>query len=199
MSSTAGIECLLHPAAQAIIDEFQRRYHALTVDTLVVILRGMPGSGKSTFATLMALYANSLRLETRMCSADMFFERDHGYVFDAGLIGAAHEQCFRRFECAVSDYVPVVIVDNTNIGRREWGPYEGHVAAENRSRSWDIDYDSINVVKVQFECSDLETAYRLNNRGKRIPDHVIERRFGLFLQDNPLFEPIYSVRPRYSA
>ncbi|KAJ0391594.1 hypothetical protein P43SY_011201 [Pythium insidiosum] len=49
-------------------------------------------------------------------------------------------------------------------------PYERYARDQNYDRAWDIEYDSIDIVKVQFECQDLREAYRLNNRGKRIED-----------------------------
>jgi hypothetical protein len=51
----------------------------------IVLIRGLPGSGKSTMAKSMAGY---LHLE-----ADMFLMVDGEYVFDASKIKAAHDWC----------------------------------------------------------------------------------------------------------
>ena len=54
--------------------------------TKLVIVRGLPGSGKST-------YARSLQMAHY--EADQFFELDWGeYKFDIKLIGPAHDWCY---------------------------------------------------------------------------------------------------------
>lgn len=54
--------------------------------TTLTIIRGLPGSGKSTYAR---------KLGVAHYEADQFFELDWGeYKFDAKLIKIAHEWCF---------------------------------------------------------------------------------------------------------
>lgn len=83
---------------------------------LVVIARGLPGSGKSTW--IRANYPNAT-----VCSADHYFLRDGVYQFDPEKIGAAHGVCRTRFSEALEAGVPVVVVDNTNVTVREIRPY----------------------------------------------------------------------------
>jgi predicted kinase len=52
------------------------------------IIRGLPGSGKSTKARELYGYDN-VHLE-----ADLFFHLDGEYVFDSALLGAAHDWCY---------------------------------------------------------------------------------------------------------
>ena len=58
------------------------------------IIRGVSGSGKSTLAREM-----SERLRCLYFEADMYFIQDNGeYVFDLGMLPAAHEWCFLRVQ-----------------------------------------------------------------------------------------------------
>lgn len=82
----------------------------------VVILRGLPGSGKSTWA--------SKQPGAVICSADDYFIMPDGqYLFNRGLIGKAHEDCHRKFTLAIGQRRPLIIVDNTNVTTREYRRY----------------------------------------------------------------------------
>lgn len=84
----------------------------------VVIIRGLPGSGKTTLATALAEQVHTVHVE-----ADHFFERI-GKVFDRALLAEAHADCFTRFELALYDpRVQRVIVSNTFTTRWEYQPY----------------------------------------------------------------------------
>ena len=89
----------------------------------VIILQGVPGSGKS-------FYANEFVARTQaksvVCSADDYFYQLGGgtkYAFDARQLGAAHGACFRKFIASVQEGVEVVVVDNTNTTVSEISPY----------------------------------------------------------------------------
>lgn len=82
----------------------------------VVILRGMPGSGKSTWAK------NNLP-GAFVCSADHYFEKDGEYKFNPSQLGNAHGECMRIFICVLSEGRPLVVVDNTNVTKIEIAPY----------------------------------------------------------------------------
>lgn len=81
-----------------------------------IILRGLPGSGKSTFTS-------QLGSDVISCSADHFFERSGTYVFDSNLLFLAHKTCRNKFETAVRAGAPTVVVDNTNIKFKDWKNY----------------------------------------------------------------------------
>lgn len=70
----------------------------------LTIIRGLPGSGKSTYAkTIPALHFE----------ADMFFEdKDGNYEYDRNLIGAAHDWCYGNVMKALR-YNFDVVVSNT--------------------------------------------------------------------------------------
>jgi len=101
-----------------------------------VILRGLPGSGKSSLASLLCSGTDG----ARHVSADHFFEQGAGRLngrerkglsadevyarsFDVGLLGAAHEHCRAAFREAVEAGAALVVVDNTHTTRREYSHY----------------------------------------------------------------------------
>ncbi len=94
-----------------------------------IIMRGIPGSGKSTYAENEQIgYAmgHTSDFQCRTFSADHFFLLDGQYRFDPSKLGEAHNQCLRRFTAHVSGPLPtnsVLFVDNTNITVAEIAPY----------------------------------------------------------------------------
>lgn len=84
----------------------------------VTIMRGVPGSGKSTFI------ANHAPEGAVVCSADHFFTSPDGeYHYDESKIREAHDACFAKFVRAVADGVRCIYVDNTNSRRWEFERY----------------------------------------------------------------------------
>lgn len=83
-----------------------------------IIMRGIPGSGKSTIAKKIVAFSEAV-----IVSADNFFMTENGYKFDVTKIREAHKTCFRLFREAVSSAKELVIVDNTNIQAWEISPY----------------------------------------------------------------------------
>lgn len=82
----------------------------------LILVRGLPGSGKSTFADLIGGFR---------CEADMFFMEDGVYNFDMNRIKEAHAWCKKECESFMIREKPKVIVSNTFT--QEWemaGYYE---------------------------------------------------------------------------
>lgn len=90
----------------------------------LVILRGPSGSGKSTIARFLALdYADRQGGQCmQMLEADMFFEGQNGYAFDASKLGQAHNWCQLSAERAMV-HNDDLIVSNTGITNWEMKPY----------------------------------------------------------------------------
>jgi adenylate kinase family enzyme len=72
----------------------------------LILLRGLPGSGKSTVAKL---FDKALHFE-----ADMYFlDADGNYQFDASKIKNAHNWCRHSVMDAMREEHPIVVVSNT--------------------------------------------------------------------------------------
>jgi predicted kinase len=81
-----------------------------------VLLVGVSGSGKSTFAARE--YPGAVTV-----SADHYFMVDGEYRFEGSKLGAAHRACLRGFVEAVQGGAGCVVVDNTNTTLVELAPY----------------------------------------------------------------------------
>jgi ABC-type molybdenum transport system ATPase subunit/photorepair protein PhrA len=86
------------------------------VKTELVLIRGLPGSGKSTMASVLSLVGYE------HYEADMFFMRDGVYQYDATRIRDAHAWCQKLTREALSSGRRVV-VSNTFTMLREIEPY----------------------------------------------------------------------------
>lgn len=97
------------------------RYNESKVNKIMYILRGISGSGKSTFANTF-----NNPIEHVVCSADNYFtDRNTGvYNFNPSKLPAAHAACFRdAVEACQSDEIRIVIIDNTSTTVAEIAPY----------------------------------------------------------------------------
>jgi hypothetical protein len=90
-------------------------------EKIVFILRGIPGSGKSSIVSQPARE----RFGAVIWSADAFFTgKDGTYRFDPSRLPEAHGACLRGFAHDVRFNKPVVVVDNTSTSNIEAAPYE---------------------------------------------------------------------------
>lgn len=91
----------------------------------VLIMRGIPGSGKSTYVAQAVGALLSYQVAS-VCSADTYFLTgpDKEYIFDLSKIGQAHAACFSQFMSGLllmkKDFLNLLVVDNTNV--RAWEP-----------------------------------------------------------------------------
>lgn len=111
-----------------------------------IIMRGMPGSGKSTW-----IAENCHPDTTTIVSADHFFLDDKGnYRFNRNLLRQAHDECLLNFMKAVELCAERIVVDNTNCNSWEIAVY---------SRIAQV--HGYNVQIIQLDC-DKETAIKRN-------------------------------------
>lgn len=85
------------------------------MEKTLILLRGLPGAGKTTLANSITLTGGG-----RLFEADMYFEHPiRGYVFEPALIKDAHEWCYTAVENAIQrvhnrgDMTDRIIVSNT--------------------------------------------------------------------------------------
>lgn len=90
----------------------------------LIIMRGIPGSGKSTRALELCEEARAQNLLPIICSTDKFFEDDNGvYKFDPSKLRVNHQKNQSFAHMAMKEGYDVVIIDNTNIKRRDFKTY----------------------------------------------------------------------------
>lgn len=88
----------------------------------LILLRGLPGSGKSTAAKLFK--------DAPHYEADLYFMDAGGnYTFDASKIKDAHNFCRHGVADAMKDGYPVIVVSNTFT--QEWEMENYYLLAEN--------------------------------------------------------------------
>lgn len=133
----------------------------------VVIMRGLPGSGKSTW---VSRYMMNSDLDHAVVSADHYHSIDGKYDFKQENAKAAHDACLLQFIKYLNhaDLMGVngtLIVDNTNISAWEIAPY--YRLAE---------VYGIDVEIVLINCATMDAINRNRGRGtKEVPHLVISR------------------------
>ena len=81
------------------------------------IIRGLPGSGKTTAADALAKYPGDVY------SADDYFMTTGKYLWDPKKIGAAHNWCKQNVETAMLLCNEKIFVANTSTTKKEMDPY----------------------------------------------------------------------------
>jgi len=83
------------------------------IPKILTLVRGLPGSGKSTFA-------NTITNKFSICEADKFFyDKEGNYNFDGSKLRQAHEWCRNQVETRMKDnqlnpqFYPEIVVSNT--------------------------------------------------------------------------------------
>ena len=85
----------------------------------LVILRGLPGSGKSTY---IRQHLNGP--DVVVCSADDFFISEEGeYIFDPSQLPMAHGKCQEKALLAMDGCAHHIVIDNTNTTHGEFYLY----------------------------------------------------------------------------
>jgi predicted kinase len=86
------------------------------MEKVLIILRGLPGSGKSTFANMMWP-------EAIICEADQYHYLDGEYRFNPTKIKEAHQWCQTIARHLMNNGKPQVVVSNTSTTEKEMQSY----------------------------------------------------------------------------
>jgi len=142
----------------------------------VKIMRGLPGSGKST-------YAKRNFPDAIVCSADLYFTNGMGeYNFKPAELPRAHARCLLKFvewldRAAISERDPesnrelTIVVDNTNVDAVSLAPYI----------SLAIAYEA-DIEVITMSC-DVQDAAKRNVHN--VPIHAIDRMYKTMQEFNP--------------
>ena len=93
-------------------------------ENTVIIMRGLPGAGKTTY--LQKILEEDLRglpEPMTICSADHSHMKDGTYQFDPKNAPTAHRECLRQFLAATQRGDSLVVVDKTNVSQWEYVQY----------------------------------------------------------------------------
>ncbi len=149
----------------------------------VVIMRGPPGCGKSTFA--YEYVQKNFLFGTEICSTDDFFMVDGKYQFDPKMLQEHHDSNQRRVCKAIQRQRPFVIVDNTNSQFWEMKPYV-ELAQIYRCKVIFIEPDQFNP-----NWNDLDALITTNKKRKSLGKNI---HVGILSNIVSRFEPNATVK-----
>ena len=139
----------------------------------IIILQGLPGSGKSTFAKALSEQCFKNEIKNLIASADDFFMDNGEYKFDQLKIKDAHEECYQKYYHFFRKDYQLIFIDNTNLSRWERKRYI-KLAQKNLEK---IDFIDI----IYFPCSP-EVSFKRNSHN--VPLEVIQNMEKRIQQDN---------------
>lgn len=156
---------------------------------LIIIMRGIPGSGKSYLAEKLAGSLKRQGTQVITCSADHhFIGEDGNYAFDPDRIEQAHAACLFKFiEALRDDGDHAIIVYNTNIRRIHVAPYAAIIKAYQHTGWIDAKLIAVHVLQNPLIAIDE------NIHG--VPDSTIwSMHDGFEMLDSGTFEQLTMVR-----
>ena len=136
-------------------------------EKLVIVLRGLPGTGKST-------YVQKHHPTALVCSADNYFLNDDGvYDFQISKISEAHEYCLQQFIRGILSEAATIVVDNTNTQRWE---YEDYVLLADKHGY------NVQILRIRAQRNDIPLLVQRNVHD--VPKATIRKMFKRF-EDDP--------------
>jgi len=85
------------------------------MEKIVIIIRGLQGSGKSSVARLFGTKA--------ICCADDYFMRSGEYKWYGAGLPSAHAWCIRKCRRFMKKQASRIVIDNTSVKARDLTPY----------------------------------------------------------------------------
>ncbi|KAJ8342629.1 hypothetical protein SKAU_G00325570 [Synaphobranchus kaupii] len=147
----------------------------------LVILRGLPGSGKTDLAwDIIENYGNSGEV---LSTDDYFKDEDGHYYFNYSQLKWAHEWNQERAKEAMKNGVHPIIIDNPNITCSDMKPY----VLMGLEYGYCIEYE---ITPDTFECTVDELHARAEHCG--IPRWVMDRMRNTFEPDHSLYNLLNS-------
>lgn len=132
---------------------------------LFIVLRGLPGSGKSTLCRAIEEEAKKNKISFFAYGADMFFSKSGKFRFDGEKLIDAHRECYEMIAGALRSQTNVVVLDNTNIRRIHFHKY---IALAERNG-----YEVKVIVLGGFTDEDVAASYERNIH--KVPFHTIQK------------------------
>lgn len=86
-------------------------------------MRGLPGAGKSTSVNNQINSYKNDGLSYKICSTDAFFIKNGKYEFNPKELGKNHKLNQELAHNAMKEGINIVIIDNTNIRKRDYKEY----------------------------------------------------------------------------
>lgn len=124
----------------------------------VLILRGLPGAGKSYY--IQQCLSGLSKANYRIHSTDSFFIESGKYQFDENKLDEYHKQNLLAFERSLVEQLPLVICDNTNVKLWQIKPYTEAAL----KMGYLVSVKSIGLVSTLIEQPDVLSLYQLRNQ-----------------------------------
>jgi len=126
------------------------------MEKIAIIMRGVPGSGKSTIATWFE------QMGAIVCSTDNYHIVNGEYKFNAEKLGEFHRKNLEYFTEHVQKGTQMVIVDNTNVKRKDYLSY----VEEARDNGYEVH-------AITFVPQDIEKCIKRNVH--KVPEEAVRR------------------------
>ena len=108
-------------------DEIRQVLKSLAYDrnqaSIVFVMRGLPGCGKSWLTDNIAKWCWSENITCKVCSADHWFSRDGHYRWEKQGLTDAHAHSRGTFLYWMQQNTRVIVIDNTNLHTEDYMYY----------------------------------------------------------------------------
>jgi predicted kinase len=139
---------------------------------ILIMMRGVSGSGKSTMARKIAEERGGV-----IFSTDDFFDREGRYEFDPKMLPSYHAKNQARAEASMAGGVSPIIIDNTNTQAWEMKPYV-EAAMRHGYEVEIVEPGSPGFPEADFE--EIMRRQKSREGGKSMPEEVVHRMMSRF-------------------